>query len=137
MKIQYYLRQGKWCQCERSCNSVSGILEAGISVYECKCIDEIKWQGVGIAFKKREDIFKGRQRCNLGTRSIWYLVSGDCIGKGGDHEPILKNVVAHKIVEWDNVNYFVEVSEINGSTQVKNHKGYPNCNCQTIYDIFT
>jgi hypothetical protein len=30
-----YLRQGEWCECERSYNTASGKFEAGVSVFEC------------------------------------------------------------------------------------------------------
>lgn len=133
--VKLFLRQNGWCHCGRSCNSFTGRLEEGVSVYDCEHVSGTNWRGVGPAFEKRERDFRGQQRKNLGSvEAKWYLVSGDRVGTGGDGDPLLRNVVAHKMVEWDGKDYFVEVSEAKGQIW-SDHEGYPKCHCQTIYDV--
>jgi hypothetical protein len=135
-----YLRQGEWCECERSCNTSTGRLEAGVSVYECRAAGSGKWVGTGPAFEKRERSHRGQDRKYLGgvdengTDIAWYLVTGDQVGTGGDKEPLLKNVMAHKIVSWDGMQFFVEVSDAQDEVHC-NHPGFPECTCGSIDDI--
>lgn len=130
-----YLRQHGWCHCERSFNTSKGDFEGGVSVYQCNHNEDGKWTGTGTAFSKRERSYKGQQRKDLGGQdAIWYLVSGEKVGTGGDGEPLVKNVCAQKVVAWDGCNFFVEESVVNGS-QWSDHEGYPNCTCLNMDDM--
>jgi hypothetical protein len=123
-----YLRQNKWCECERSCNANSGKLEEGVSVHKCKKIAEEKWQALGKTFTMIKNNFKNQPNLIGGLDSIWFLVEGKYVGDGSDGEPLLKNVVPYKIVKWDGSNYFIE-TEQSISDYHENHPDYPNCKC--------
>ncbi len=130
-----YLRQGRWCECERSFNTADGTFEAGVSVYECEATHEGGWRGTGPAFAKRERAFRGQQRTHLGgVDSIWFLVDGEIKGTGTDGEPLLKNVVPRKIVEWDGCSFFLVKGEPTDDCH-DNHQDYPECTCESLDDI--
>jgi len=131
-----YMRHGGWCHCQRSCNTATGQLEKGVSVFECEQVDGTKWQGMGHAFEKHAFCFRGQQRKFLGgVGTPWYLVTGEHVGIGGDQEPLLRNVVAQKIVEWDGANYFVEKPDAVPANVCKNHNQYPQCRCDNMDDV--
>lgn len=130
--MNFYLRQGGWCSCERSCNSASLGLEDGVSAYECD--GSGPWAGRGEAFAKRERAFRGQQRRLLGGLSPWYLVTGDVVGTGADGEPLLKNVVAHREIAWDGQAHFVDVGAC-ASPIVALHPEHPSCRCMTPDDL--
>ena len=48
-----FIRQGGWCECERSCNCDLGKFEKGVSVYECKQVGG-RWQCTGPAWNKNK-----------------------------------------------------------------------------------
>jgi len=121
-----YLRKGEWCECERSFNTSAGEFEAG---------EGGNRRGHGAAFTKREQLFSGQRRKLLaGANTTWYLVTGDQVGTGADGEPLLKNVIPHRIVVWDGERFFRETRVLQ-SKVVNNHPGCPNCTCESIGDI--
>ena len=130
---KYYLRQGAWCLCERSCNTAEGRLEDGVSAFECQSIAPEKWEGVGAAFEKRLGAHRG-QRHVLGVGAPFFLVTGKVVGAGGDREPLLKEVEAHRAVQWDGTGCFVEVGPCR-SEQVKSHPDYPECRCYGVDEL--
>src|SRR5690606_27843419 len=73
--VQLYLRQGPWCQCERSCNAATGEREAGVSCYEVSSEGGGRWAGTGEAFEKRRRAFRSTPHL-IGVGSAWFLVSG-------------------------------------------------------------
>lgn len=88
-----FLRFGAWCPCECSCNSATKTLEAGVSVYECYD-DEALWRYIDTrAIAKNEP--------SLGW-TPWVLVSGAVLPtRGGDGEPLLKDVVVVNALQWE------------------------------------
>lgn len=126
-----YLRIGEWCECERSCDTSRGRLEAGISVYECEDAGQGKWQGKGAAFAKRKRHMGQQKKLGPGT---WYLVTGERVGTGADKEPLLKKVTPHKIVVWDGSGFFIEKTVVQ-SIKYKHHQGFRECTCDSIDDI--
>lgn len=122
-----YLRHGAWCECECSCNTASGVLEAGVSVYECEDAGEGKWQGKGKAYDKNVKGFN-----YLNPRTKWYLVRGRVEGLGSDGEPLLKDVIPHRIVVWDKKKFFLEKDGVK-SIEHNRHPRFPKCMCD-IYD---
>jgi len=130
-----YLRQGRWCECERSFNTAAGTFEAGVSVFECDDAQGGKWRGIGPAFAKHEKAFRGQQRTKLGgVGSIWFLVDGEVNGTGADKEPLLKNVIPRKIVAWDGSSFFLVTGEPTDDCH-DNHPDYPECKCESIDDL--
>lgn len=92
-----FLRFGAWCACERSCNSATKILEAGLSVYECYP-DGAHWRYIDSrAISKNEGTL---------VRNPWVLVTGAVQPTRGlgDGEPLLKNVTIVSGLQWDAVH---------------------------------
>lgn len=89
----HFLRFGAWCTCECSCNSDTKGLEAGVSVYECYS-DGAFWRYIDTrAIAKNEP--------SLGW-TPWVLVSGTVLPtRGGDGEPLLKNLTVVSALQWD------------------------------------
>lgn len=132
--MSFYLRQGPWCPCERSCNTASGTLELGVSAYECDFLSPGSFKGKGKAFQKRERAFSGQQRKHLGSGSPFYVVTGNVVGTGADGEPLLKKVVAHVRVVWDEVGQFNTTGKVTKRPHAP-HPGYPNCRCLTVDEL--
>jgi hypothetical protein len=121
-----YLRRKEWCKCERSCNAAIGTFEYAVSVYECEAAGPGKWRGRGGAFDKHARPFKDKPYL-LDLRQKWYLVTGEHVGTGADHEPLLKEVTPHKIVVW-NGELFSEDGDVK-SIEYDPHPRFPNCTC--------
>ena len=115
-----FIRHGIWCECEKSCNSATGQLESGLSVYYCKKANGNTWSPLGQAWKKN-----GSTVWNSPTP--WFLVEGKSTGAvGGDREPLIIDVKAKKCLEWDNTQkVFVELEC--DSPLPRNHKTHPKC----------
>lgn len=129
----FFLRDGEWCKCERSCNTAAGRLECGVSVFECEDAGGGNWRGKGPAFTRREQVFKGQRRKLLCGRQTWYLVKGNCVGTGADGEPLLKTVTPHRIVVWDGEEFFQEKKTVQ-NISYKQHLEFPLCTCQAVQD---
>jgi len=125
----HYIRTGAWCACCRSCNAVTGQLEAGLSVYECDR-DSSGWRPLGEAWSKRKlavgNHFLGRK--------LWYLVTGRRLATdGSDNEPLLAEVKFASMLQWESKpGVFLEIQ----GPAPKNckHDGYEDgvCRCEQI-----
>ncbi len=91
--VTHFLRFSAWCSCQYSCNSDTKTLEAGVSVYECYD-DGAFWRYIDArAIAKNEP--------SLGW-TPWVLVSGTILPtRGGDGEPLLKNVTVVSALQWE------------------------------------
>ena len=131
------MRVGAWCRCGRSCiTSILGTgFEVGISDYECEPAGEGKWRPNGPSFEKRRQAPGGYQKNPCGPYKTCYLVKGVQIGTvtGSDTEPLLKDVRALKIVEWDGDGYFREVEDVK-DFRYECHPGWPYCECDSWDD---
>ncbi len=91
----YFIREGLWCQCERSCNWSSGLLTDGISVHACEEVVTGQWKALGRSWELR-----GGARFQI-SDAPWFLVSGLPLATlGGDSEPLIKMVQAHFELTW-------------------------------------
>lgn len=129
----FYLRQGAWCTCERSCNTAEATLEVGVSVFELAPAVGARWLGAGAAFAKRRRALGGQVHL-LAAGGPLYLVSGDAVGRtGADGEPLIRSVEVHGELAWDG-DAFVQVSAC-AEKPVKTHPGYPECRCYGVDDL--
>lgn len=127
--VDRFIRDGGWCSCEKSCNSVTGKLESGLSVYPCKHQDP-HWIPEGPAWQKN-----GRARVNApGAR--WFLVEGTPTGAlGGDREPLIANVTAISELESTSDGFVVlGPAKATEKPHEKNSDG--SCKCQGLLDIY-
>lgn len=128
--VTYYIRQGAWCPCERSCDSANFKLEKGVSAFEAVSAAPNKWRAQGLAFEKRARACDRQQRKVLDAVEPWFLVSGTYVGTGYDGEPLLKGVKAHCRLEWDEAQLVVNVGPCDG-LQHRRHPQFPDCVCLT------
>jgi len=89
----HFLRFGAWCACECSCNSDTKVLEAGVSVYE-GYQDGAHWRYIDSRASAKNE------------RSLewtpWVLVTGTVLlTRGGDGEPLLKDVTVVNDLHWE------------------------------------
>jgi hypothetical protein len=109
----FYVREFGWCRCECSCNTVTGNLEPGVSVYICEGRDD-QYYGHGPAWDKN---WRGKTP----SHDSWFLVKGvkqDALG--GDGDPLLKDVSVISGLVWlDHDKVFKRAAAGN---REKNHK---------------
>jgi hypothetical protein len=118
-----FLRFDAWCDCERSCNSATRALEAGVSVYECYAVGAHWYPIESRAISKNELTL---------SWAPWFLVSGDVQpGAGSDGEPLLKNVTPVRGLQWEVAQKRFAAVAI-GLFKNKNHPGHgatAGCRC--------
>jgi hypothetical protein len=90
----HFLRFGAWCACDRSCNTATKALEAGVSVYE-GYHDVAHWRYIDSrAISKNEPTL---------VQTPWVLVTGTVLPTRGlgDGEPLLKSVAIVSALQWE------------------------------------
>lgn len=124
-----FIRHGRWCRCERSCNSAKGTLEAGVSAYECVPADADLWTPTGPAWVKN-----GRHV--EGSSTPWFLIEGDRVpSRGGDGEPLVEKVKFKACLRWNRQKSAFE--KVGGDApEASDHAGYPSCQCKNAAQIF-
>lgn len=130
-RMMNFIRYGRWCECERSCNTARGSLEQGLSVYACRK-EQNTWVPLGPAWTKNKDTTKAPD-------AMWFLVEGQMIGStGSDREPLIRNVTPVAFLKW-NDNASVEVGNAKNANVTNPHekdaRGY--CRCQNSVEFFT
>jgi hypothetical protein len=127
----HFIRHGAWCsRCRRSCNSVKGLLEAGLSAYTCDDLGDDRWRPTGHAWtKNRAGV--------LGTETPWFLLEGEATGdEGGDHEPLVRNFELKYALTWNQSTDVFSRSEDASSTR-EDHRldDAGQCRCCGLLEI--